>query len=108
MKSVIGKFGRIDVLVNNAGGSPALASALEADERLWDKVMDLNLKGLFFLSQAVARVMKDAGGGKIINVSPIDCVQARSSDRDIRHKQSCRRHGYEGDGQGMGHNTTSE
>ena len=72
VKSVVATFGRIDILVNNAGGSPALASALEADERLWDKVMDLNLKGLFFLSQAAAKVMKEKGGGKIINVASID------------------------------------
>jgi NAD(P)-dependent dehydrogenase (short-subunit alcohol dehydrogenase family) len=39
------------------------------DERAWDSVMNLNLKGLFFLSQAVARVMREKGGGKIINVS---------------------------------------
>lgn len=66
------QFGRIDILVNNAGTSPALSPALEAEERLWDTVMNLNLKGLFFLSQAVARVMKEQGGGKIINVASMD------------------------------------
>jgi NAD(P)-dependent dehydrogenase (short-subunit alcohol dehydrogenase family) len=75
VKKVTDKFGRIDILVNNAGGSPALASAMEAEERLWDKVMDVNLKGLFFLSQAVARGMKDTGGGRIINVSSIDAFR---------------------------------
>jgi len=65
-------FGRIDILVNNAGTSPALSPALEAEERLWDTIMNLNLKGLFFISQAVAKVMKEHGGGKIINVASMD------------------------------------
>jgi NAD(P)-dependent dehydrogenase (short-subunit alcohol dehydrogenase family) len=69
---VTDEFGRIDILVNNAGTSPALASSLEVDERLWDSIMNLNLKGLFFLSQAVANVMKEQGGGKIINVASMD------------------------------------
>ena len=64
--------GRIDILVNNAGASPAMASVLESDERLWETVMSLNMKGLYFTSQAVANVMKKQGGGKIINVSSID------------------------------------
>ncbi len=63
------EFGRIDILVNNAGTNPAMDSALDAEERAWDAIMNLNLKGLFFLSQAVARVMKEHGGGVIINVS---------------------------------------
>jgi NAD(P)-dependent dehydrogenase (short-subunit alcohol dehydrogenase family) len=70
---IVGKateeFGRIDILVNNAGTSPALHPALEADERIWDAIMNVNLKGIFFLSQAVARVMKEHGGGKIISVA---------------------------------------
>ncbi len=65
------EFGRIDILVNNAGANPSLDSALNIDERAWDSIMNLNLKGLFFLSQAVARVMKEKGGGKIINISSI-------------------------------------
>jgi NAD(P)-dependent dehydrogenase (short-subunit alcohol dehydrogenase family) len=64
-------FGRIDILVNNAGTNPTLASALDIEERAWDAIMNLNLKGLFFLSQGVARVMKEKGGGRIINVSSI-------------------------------------
>jgi len=65
-------FGRIDILVNNAGTSPIFASFLESDERLWNTIMDLNLKGLYFLSQAVARLMKEQGGGNIINVASVD------------------------------------
>lgn len=69
---VKGEFGRIDILVNNAATSPAMISALDTDESLWDAIINLNLKGLFFLSQAVARVMKEQGGGKIINVASVD------------------------------------
>ena len=72
VSKVTAEFGKIDILVNNAGTSPAWASPLEVDERLWDSIMNLNLKGLFFLSQAVAKVMKEHSGGKIINVASID------------------------------------
>ena len=67
--TVTGEFGRIDILVNNAGANPVMDSALDIEERAWDTIMNLNLKGLFFLSQAVARVMKEQGGGVIINVA---------------------------------------
>ena len=66
------EFGRIDILVNNAGTSPAVIPILDLEERLWDTIINLNLKGLVFLSQAVARVMKEHDGGKIINVASID------------------------------------
>lgn len=68
---VKGEFGRIDILVNNAATNPTMASAMDVDERAWDSIMNLNLKGLFFLSQAVARLMKEKGGGKIVNISSI-------------------------------------
>ena len=68
---VVKEFGRIDILVNNAGTNPALSSVLEMTERLWDTVMNLNLKGLYFLSQAAAMVMKEQGGGNIINVASV-------------------------------------
>ena len=69
------KFERIDILVNNAGTNLNLDSALDTQERAWDAVMNLNLKGLFFLSQAVARVMKAKGGGCIINVASMDGIR---------------------------------
>jgi NAD(P)-dependent dehydrogenase (short-subunit alcohol dehydrogenase family) len=70
--AVMEKYGRIDILVNNAGASPAMGTVLDSDERLWDTIMNLNLKGLYFLSQACAKIMKEQGGGKIINVASID------------------------------------
>ena len=71
VKKVIDEFGTIDILVNNAATNPSLASAIDIDVRALDSFMNLNLKGLFFLSQAVARIMKEKGGGKIINVASI-------------------------------------
>ena len=71
VKKVMDEFGTIDILVNNAATNPTMASAIDIDDRAWDSIMNLNLKGLFFLSQAVARIMKEKGGGKIINVASI-------------------------------------
>jgi NAD(P)-dependent dehydrogenase (short-subunit alcohol dehydrogenase family) len=68
---VMAEYGKIDILVNNAATNPTMSSAMDVDERAWDSIMNLNLRGLFFLSQAVARLMKEKGGGKIINISSI-------------------------------------
>ena len=70
--SVMEEFGRIDILVNNAGCTPAMGTILDNEERLWDTIMNLNLKGLYFMSQAVARIMKEQGGGSIINTASMD------------------------------------
>lgn len=61
-------FGRIDILVNNAGINIP-EPALDVTEEHWDRVLDTNLKGLFFCAQRVGRVMVAQGGGKIINIA---------------------------------------
>lgn len=62
-------FGRVDILVNNAG-TIRRSPALDFSEEDWDDVMNVNLKSLFFLSQAAARRFVDQGeGGKIINIA---------------------------------------
>ena len=61
-------FGRIDILVNNAGIGPANA-AVDVTEEDFDATLAVNLKGTFFVSQAVGRSMIKSGGGRIINLS---------------------------------------
>ncbi len=60
--------GRIDLLVNSAGIN-ILNHTLEVTEEDWDTIMDTNLKGTFFMCQGVAEIMKEHGGGKIINLT---------------------------------------
>jgi len=65
---VVAGHGKVDVLVNNAGVGHA-HRALKVTEADWDDMMAVNVRGVFFMSQAVARVMAARGGGRIINVS---------------------------------------
>ena len=67
-RSALDEAGQIDILVNNAGlGSNH--DALDITEADWDEMMDVNLKGLFFVTQAVARSMVERGYGRIISLS---------------------------------------
>ena len=68
VERAIQEMGRVDTLVNNAGVNIP-RDALELTEEDWDRVLDVNLKGLFFLSQRVARTMIETGGGKIVNMA---------------------------------------
>ncbi len=68
---VYAEFGRVDVLVNNAGMSPLYPSVDAVSEELYDKVMGVNLKGPFRLSANVGTRMQQAGGGSIIFVSSV-------------------------------------
>ena len=63
------RFGRVDVLVNNAGMSPIYDSVVDVTEELYDKVLDVNLKGPFRLTSIVGTRMVERGSGSIIMVS---------------------------------------
>jgi NAD(P)-dependent dehydrogenase (short-subunit alcohol dehydrogenase family) len=69
VEAAYAEFGRIDVLVNNAGMSPLAPSSADTSEELFDKVVGVNLKGPFRLSALVGERMVAAGAGSIINVS---------------------------------------
>jgi NAD(P)-dependent dehydrogenase (short-subunit alcohol dehydrogenase family) len=67
------EFGRLDILVNNAGIFPR-AGVLELDERTWDAVHAVNLKGTFFCAQQAARLMVSRGSGRIINIASVSAL----------------------------------
>jgi NAD(P)-dependent dehydrogenase (short-subunit alcohol dehydrogenase family) len=69
------EFGKVHVLVNNAGMSPLYDQVVNVTEALYDKVLDVNLKGPFRLSALVATRMAAGDGGSIINVSSVAAVR---------------------------------
>jgi NAD(P)-dependent dehydrogenase (short-subunit alcohol dehydrogenase family) len=71
INQVVAHFGRIDVLVNNAGMSPVAPSLLETSESLFDKIIAVNLKGPTRLTALAATKMGASGGGSIINISSL-------------------------------------
>jgi NAD(P)-dependent dehydrogenase (short-subunit alcohol dehydrogenase family) len=64
-------FGRIDVLVNNAGITGADKPTHETSEAEWQQVIDVNVKGVFFCTKHAVRHMRRSGGGSIVNLSSI-------------------------------------
>jgi NAD(P)-dependent dehydrogenase (short-subunit alcohol dehydrogenase family) len=71
------RFGRVDVLVNNAGMSPVYDREIDVTEALFDKVIDVNLKGPFRLTALVGTRMAQHGGGSIINISSAGAMRPR-------------------------------
>lgn len=75
---IVEQMGSIDILVNNAGMSPLYPSLPEVSEELFDKVIDVNLKGPFRLSALVGASMAASGGGSIVNISSAGSVRPRA------------------------------
>jgi len=62
----LNKFGRIDILINNAGINPVFGRLLDVSEQMWDKLFETNVKAGFLLSKLVVPIMVKNGGGNII------------------------------------------
>jgi NAD(P)-dependent dehydrogenase (short-subunit alcohol dehydrogenase family) len=73
---VIEQVGVLDVLVNNAATNPVFGPLLASTPKAWDKIMDVNLKGPFFLSLELGRHMVEAGRGAVVNISSVAGVQS--------------------------------
>jgi 2-dehydro-3-deoxy-D-gluconate 5-dehydrogenase len=84
MEHAVARFGRLDVLVNNAGISQR-ASVMELDRATWQRVLDTDLTGAFLCTKYAARQMRDHGAGKIINVASIYGLVAPSKGLQVAY-----------------------
>jgi len=69
VEKVMEVYGKIDILVNNAASNPAMGPLIDTEEKIYDHIMETNLKGYFVLSQLVGRVMREQKQGVIVNIS---------------------------------------
>jgi NAD(P)-dependent dehydrogenase (short-subunit alcohol dehydrogenase family) len=76
---VINRFGKVDILVNNAGIGALPKPFTETPEEEWDRVLAINLKGVFLCCKAAAPHMKNQKYGKIINIASLAAVSPRNS-----------------------------
>jgi NAD(P)-dependent dehydrogenase (short-subunit alcohol dehydrogenase family) len=74
-KAVEERYGRLDILVNNAATNPYFGDVLHATADAWDKTIDVNFKGYFFMSQFAANLMIKNKGGSIVNVASINGIR---------------------------------
>ena len=71
LSAAVNAFGGVDVIVNNAATNPTFGPLLDADAAVFDKIMDVNVKGPMLLCQKAQPLMMDRGGGSIVNISSI-------------------------------------
>ncbi|MDJ0764718.1 MAG: SDR family oxidoreductase [Myxococcota bacterium] len=69
------RFGKLDILVNNAATNPHFGDLASADEGMWDKIFDVNLKGPFFMIQHAVPLMEKSGKGAIVNISSVNGIR---------------------------------
>lgn len=72
VKQTVATYGRVDILVNNAATNPHFGNMMDSEDSMWQKTIEVNIMGNFWLSQAAVEVMRQHGGGKIINVASVN------------------------------------
>ncbi len=75
IKQTLEAFGRIDILVNLVGGISKKANIIDTEEKVWDFMVNLNLKSVFHCSKAVLRPMMEQKSGKIVNISAMTALE---------------------------------
>jgi len=73
-QAISGKHGRLDILVNNAAANPHFGPIVETDVAAFQKTVDVNIRGYFFMSSYGAKLMAQNGGGAIVNVASVNGV----------------------------------
>ncbi|MCW3974692.1 MAG: 3-oxoacyl-ACP reductase FabG [Candidatus Bathyarchaeota archaeon] len=84
VRKTVENFDRIDILVNNAGILIPV-TFLDTTEQIWDKTMEINIKGAFLCSKEIAPIMLNQGKGKIINIASISGLAERAAVRDTAY-----------------------
>lgn len=77
IKATVDTYGRLDILFNNAGIPMSFTPIEEVQEDLWDRIMNINVKGIFLGCKYAVPIMKKQGGGGIINTASIVAVRPR-------------------------------
>lgn len=79
------RFGRLDVLVNNAGASPNKMPFNELSPETWDRVLAINLRSVFLVTQACLPLLEKSARGRVINISPCAARDRRRLAHGCRH-----------------------
>lgn len=86
VQAAVGRWGRVDVLVNNVGIAGPTGGAVEVDPAAWDSAMRINVASMMLMAKACIPEMRKAGGGAVVNLSSIDGI--RGGNRNLLYATS--------------------